>query len=118
MSAPSTTSILAPRGRRFSLLECVFGVLVVLGHNVFHILPNDVPILFAFGWISLRWRNGGWKYAGLSRPHSWWKSVAFAIAAAAVLLLGSAFIVEPLSHRIWPDPSTFPPSSSQGHRAG
>jgi len=106
MPSPSATSssTLTRRARWFSLLECAFGVFVVLGHNIFHILPNEVPILFILGWISLRWRNGGWKYAGLSWPHSWWKTVALAFAAAAILLLGSELVVEPLASRIWPEP--------------
>jgi hypothetical protein len=41
-----SSSTLTPRARWFSLLECAFGVFVVLGHNIFHILPNEVPILF------------------------------------------------------------------------
>lgn len=88
----------------FSVLEFALGVFVVLGHNIFRILPNEVPILFVLGWISLRWRNGGWKYAGLSRPQSWLKTVALAILAASILLLGSELVVEPLAHRIWPEP--------------
>jgi len=106
MSSPPTiaTSIVRPRARWFSLLELVLGVFIVFGHNIFHILPNEVPILFVLGWISLRWRNGGWKYAGLSRPQSWWKTVALAIIAAAILLLGSELVVEPVAHRIWPEP--------------
>ena len=106
MSSPPTiaTSIVQPRARWFSLLELVLGVFIVFGHNVFHILLNEVPILFVLGWISLRWRNGGWKYAGLSRPQSWWKTVALAIIAAAILLLGSELVVEPVAHRIWPEP--------------
>jgi len=106
MSSPSATSssTLTPRARWFSLLECAFGVFVVLGNNIFHILPNEVPILFVLGWLSLRWRNEGWKYAGLSRPQLWWKTVALAVAAAAILLLGSELVVEPLAHRIWPEP--------------
>jgi hypothetical protein len=89
-------------GAFFSLLESAVVVFIVFGHNVFHILPNEVPILFVLGWISLRWRNGGWKYAGLTRPQSWWKTVA--ILAAAILLLGSELVVEPIAHRIWPEP--------------
>jgi len=80
------------------------GAFIVFGHNIFHILPNEVPILFVLGWISLRWRNGGWKYAGLSRPQSRWKTVALAATAAAILLLGSELVVEPLAHRVWPEP--------------
>jgi membrane protease YdiL (CAAX protease family) len=100
----TTSSTLTPRARWFSLLECAIAVFVVLGHNIFHILPNEVPILFVLGWISLRWRNDGWKYAGLSWPQSWWKTVALAGTAAAILLLGSELVVEPLAHRIWPEP--------------
>src|ERR1700757_3200894 len=96
--------MIPPRARWLSLLELLLGVFIVFGHNIFHILPNEVPILFVLGWISLRLRNGGWKYAGLSRPQSWSKIVALAILAAAVLLLGSELVVEPISHRIWPEP--------------
>jgi hypothetical protein len=77
---------------------------LVLGHNIFHILPNEVPILFVLGWISLRLRNGGWKYAGLSEPQSWWKTVGLAVLAATILLLGSELVVEPIAHDIWPEP--------------
>lgn len=106
MSSLSTTlpSTLTLGARCFSLLEVAVAIFIILGHNVFHILPNEVPILFVLGWISLRWRNGGWKYAGLSRPQSWWKTVALAIIAAAILLLGSELVVEPVAHRIWPEP--------------
>ena len=44
---PSTPT---PRARCFSLLEFAVAVFIVLGHNVFHILPNEVPILFVLGW--------------------------------------------------------------------
>src|SRR5262249_9518934 len=106
MSSPLNSSSSTPtlRAHWFSLLECAFGVFVVLGHTILHILPNEVPSLFVLGWISLRWRNGGWKYAGLSRPQSWWKTAGLAFAAAATLLLGSELIVEPLANRIWPKP--------------
>jgi membrane protease YdiL (CAAX protease family) len=96
--------MLTSRTRRFSLLEFVLGVFFIIGHNILRILPNEVPILFVLGWISLRWRNGGWQYAGLIRPHSWWRMVALAIMAVVVLLLGSELVVEPLAHRIWPEP--------------
>ena len=106
MPSPSITfpSTLTLRARWFSLLEFAVGVFVVVGHNIFRILRNEVPILFVFGWISLRLRNGGWKYAGLGRPKSWWKTVALALLAAAIVLLGSELLVEPLAHRIWPEP--------------
>jgi membrane protease YdiL (CAAX protease family) len=92
------------RARWLSLIEFASGGFIVIGHNVLHILPNEVPILFVLGWISLRLRDGGWKAAGLTRPHSWWKTVVLAVGAAAVLQLGSEVVVGPLGHWLWPAP--------------
>ena len=97
-------SLSSSRARGLSLAEFLIGGFIVIGHNVFHLLPNEVPILFILGWISLRLRDGGWKAAGLTRPHSWWKTVALAMGAAAVLQLGSELVVGPLGHRLWPAP--------------
>jgi len=97
-------SLSSSRARGLSLAELLIGGFIVIGHNVLHILPNEVPILFVLGWISLRLRDGGWKAAGLTRPNSWWKAVALAVGAAAVLQLGSELVVGPLGHRIWPAP--------------
>jgi uncharacterized protein len=95
---------LSARARIVSLSEFVLGSCIVIGHNIFHILPNEVPILFILGWISLHWRDGGWKTAGLEAPKSWWKTVAIALAAAAALQLGSEFAISPLASHIWPEP--------------
>jgi hypothetical protein len=54
---------LLSRGRIVSLVEFMLGGFIVIGHNVLHILPNEVPILIVIGWISLRLRDGGWKAA-------------------------------------------------------
>jgi len=97
-------SLSSSRGRVLSLAEFLFGSFIVIGHNVFHLLPNEVPILFILGWISLRLRDGGWKAAGLTRPKSWWKTVAWAFGAAAVLQVGGELVVGPLVHWIWPAP--------------
>ena len=95
---------LTDRARWLSLLEVVLGAFVVIGHNIFHIVPNEVPILFVLFWISLRLRDGGWSVAGLTRPKSWWKIVVMAIVAAALLLLGSQFVIEPLASHLWHRP--------------
>jgi membrane protease YdiL (CAAX protease family) len=97
-------SLSSSRARLLSLAELLLGGFVVIGHNVFHLLPNEVPILFILGWISLRLRDGGWKAAGLARPKSWWKTAAWAVGAAALLQLGSELVVGPLGHWIWPEP--------------
>ncbi len=109
---------LSSRLRLLSLVEFLLGGFIVIGHNVLHILPNEVPILFVFGWISLRLRDGGWKAAGLTRPNSWWKAVALAVGAAAVLQLGSELVVGPLGHLIWPAPQHISHSLHRSHDPG
>jgi hypothetical protein len=53
-----------------SLFEVALGVFLVLGHNVFKVVPNEVFFLFALFWVSFKVRDGGWKVAGLARPAS------------------------------------------------
>jgi len=67
-------------------------------------MPNEVFMLFALFWISFGLRDGGFKSAGLRQPDSWMKTVLLALAAAAVLQLGSAFVVEPLAQHFWKAP--------------
>ncbi len=92
------------RSRLFSFCELALGSFVVIGHNVLHVLPNEVPILFLLGWISLRLRDGGWKAAGFTRPDSWPKTIALAAAAVLVLQLGGDFVIGPLAAHFWPAP--------------
>ena len=95
---------LSPIQRSASLAEVLLGAFLVIGHNVFHIVPNEVPFLFILFWISPRLRTGKWDLALLRRPPSGVKTIAIAAAAAAVLLLGSQFVVEPLAAHFWPSP--------------
>jgi membrane protease YdiL (CAAX protease family) len=92
--------MLTQRQRWISLAEVLIGAFIVIGHNVFRILPNEVPILFVLFWISLWIRDGGWGVAGLGRPKSWVKTVLVALAAAAVLQLGSELVVQPFVARL------------------
>jgi membrane protease YdiL (CAAX protease family) len=95
------------RGSRWlSAAEFILGAGIVIGHNVFHVVPNEVPILFGIGWISIHFRNGGWKTVGLRRPKSWKLTLIFAASAAAVRLLLGIFLVDPISARIWPPEKT------------
>jgi membrane protease YdiL (CAAX protease family) len=87
------------RERLISLAEILLGAAIVIGHNVFHKVPNEVPILFVLGWISIHFRNGGWKAVGLGRPQSWWKTVAWALAAAALIVLLSDVVAGPLAEK-------------------
>jgi len=93
---------LASRYRWISLVEIVLGTFFVIGHNVFHVVPNEVPILFVFFWVSFWLRDGGWGVAGLKRPTSWGKTALMAIAAAALLLGGSELVIQPLASHFWP----------------
>ena len=97
-------SAITPRQRWLSLFELTLGSFFVIGHNVFHIVPNEVPILFALFWISPHLREGRWNLSQLRRPKSWVGTIVLAIAAAAVLLLGSEFVVEPLASHFWHSP--------------
>jgi hypothetical protein len=44
--------------RLFIVLEVLLGAAIVIGHNVFHVVPNEVPILVVLGLISIRLRTG------------------------------------------------------------
>jgi len=89
-------------GGWISLVEFLVGSAIVIGHNVYHVIPNEVPILFVIGWISIRLRDGGWKNIGLKRPESWPKAILIALVAAAVRIVGSDLVAEPLARLIWP----------------
>lgn len=81
--------------RWFSLAELALGSAIVIGHNVYHIIPNEVPILFALGLISLRLRDGGWAVMGLRWPISWRRTILFALGAAAARILLGALVIDP-----------------------
>jgi membrane protease YdiL (CAAX protease family) len=88
--------------RWLSAAEFVLGSAIVIGHNVYRILPNEVPILFVLGLISVRVRDGGWAAMGLARPASWRRTVVFALVAAAVRIVLGAVVIDPLTARFWP----------------
>src|SRR5438445_13457370 len=59
---------LSPAKRRFSLAELTLGSAIVIGHNVYHLIPNEVHIFFVFALILLRLRTGGCWVVGLRWP--------------------------------------------------
>lgn len=98
MAAQTSSS----NSRSLSALELLLGACIVIGHNVFRVVPNEVPILFVIGLVSIRWRNGGWSAMGLKRPASWVRIVLIALAAAALRLVLGDLVIEPLAAYFWP----------------
>lgn len=96
--------MLSTRQRVFSFAEILLGAFIVIGHNVFHLIPNEVPILFALFWLSFGVRERGYAWAGLRRPESWTKTLLYAVGAVIVLHVGSELVIEPLAHHFWPAP--------------
>jgi membrane protease YdiL (CAAX protease family) len=91
---------LSPQERGLSFLEFALGALIIIGHNVFHILPNEVPILVVLGLVSIRLREGSWRAIGLGRPKSWWRTIAIAFAAALLVLAAGQCVTEPLAKAV------------------
>jgi len=75
-------SSLSPLQRWISLAEFLVGGAIVIGHNVYGVVPNEVPILFVLALISFRIRERGWGAMGLSWPASLRRTVLIALAAA------------------------------------
>jgi membrane protease YdiL (CAAX protease family) len=90
--------------RVLSCAELIVGTLIVLGHNVFRVLPNEVPILVVVGLVSIRLRDGGWSAVGFTRPHSWPRLLGIAIVAAVIVLFAGELIVGPIAQSFWPPP--------------
>jgi membrane protease YdiL (CAAX protease family) len=103
-STPQKQSVWArfKGSRTFSAFELLIGAGIVIGHNVFHVVPNEVPILFVLGLVSFRLREGGWSAMGFKRPASWARIVLIALAAAALRIAMGEFVIDPLTSRFWP----------------
>jgi membrane protease YdiL (CAAX protease family) len=90
--------------RLLSGAEFFVGAAIVIGHNVFRVVPNEVPILIVLAIVSMRLRNGGWAWSsfGFKRPDSWVRVVAFAAAAAALRIVLGEYVIDPLTAHFWP----------------
>lgn len=86
----------------FSACELLLGASIVIGHNVYRVLPNEVPILFVLGLLSVRFRNGQWSAIGFKRPQSWRRIVGIALGAAVLRMVLGSFVIEPVAARFWP----------------
>ena len=91
--------------RALSAFEFCFGAFIVIGHNVFHIVPNEVIVLSVLGLISIRLRDGSWSAMGFKRPASWRRIVLIALVAATLRILLGQFVIEPVNGLFWPKPT-------------
>jgi len=94
-----------PASRALSAFEFCFGAFIVIGHNVFHIVPNEVIILSVLGLISIRLRDGSWSVMGLKRPASWRRILLIALGTAILRILLGQFLIEPVTGFFWPKPA-------------
>ena len=99
---PFTKSLVS---RALSAFELLFGAFVVIGHNVFHIVPNEVIVLFVIGLASIWLRDGTLSSMGFKRPASWRRIFLIAAVAAGVRILLGQFVIEPLTGFFWPAPT-------------
>ena len=88
--------------RILSAFELLLGAFIVIGHNVFRILPNEVPILAVLGLLSIRLRNGDWSAMGFKRPASWVRVILIALVAAILRIVLGDLVIEPLAAHFWP----------------
>jgi membrane protease YdiL (CAAX protease family) len=91
--------------RALSAFELLLGALIVVGHNVFHIVPNEVIVLCVLGLLSIRLRDGRWYAMGFKRPALWRRIFLIALSAAALRILLGQFVIEPITEFFWPAPT-------------
>ena len=97
---PDGTVPLSRHERIIASAEVLLGAVVVIGHNVYRVFPNEVPILVVILWASLLIRRKSWNSVGLSRPFSW-KLIVIVAICGGVLLQLKDLVTEPLAHLIW-----------------
>ena len=102
----------SPRQRILSLAEFAAGAAIVIGHNVYRIIPNEVPILFVLAILSFRLRGGRWFIQGLHKPDSWLRVLSYALAAAAIRILLGSLVIDPVTAHFW-HAATAPAGSEQ-----
>ncbi len=94
---------LSPQQRLISSLEFTLAIFLVVAHNIYHCIPNEVPILVILAIASCRIREGNWGTFLYKRPKSWPLTVVAAAACVGLLELKD-LAVEAIGHRFWPAP--------------
>lgn len=89
------------RERLLSAAGLACAAWIVIGHNVFRIFPNEVPILAAIALVSAWFMRGRFASLGFVRPDSWRRVILLAVGFVVVRWT-AGFIVEPIATRFWP----------------
>ncbi|HEY2750347.1 CPBP family intramembrane glutamic endopeptidase [Phenylobacterium sp.] len=89
------------RDRLLSGLELAIAAWAVIGHNVFHVVPNEVPILVVMALVSRRLRPKRWSELGFKRPTSW-RRVVLLVLGAVALRWGAGYALEAITAHFWP----------------
>ncbi|HEY8004901.1 MAG TPA: CPBP family intramembrane glutamic endopeptidase [Phenylobacterium sp.] len=97
--APSVAA--SPRARWLSAVELCVAAAAVIGHNVFHVLPNEVPVLVVLALVSVRLREKRWSALGFRRPSSWRLVVLLAVGFVVVRWT-AGLVLEPIAAHVWP----------------
>ena len=94
---------LTAQQRLISISEVCLAVFLVVAHNVYRWIPNEVPILFVLAIISFRIREGSWGTFLYKSPKSWLLTVLAAILCVGLFELKD-LALEPIGHHFWPAP--------------
>jgi len=89
------------RERLLSAAELACAAWIVVGHNVFRIFPNEVPILAVIALVSARLMRGGFATLGFIRPASWRRVVLLALGFVIVRWT-AGFAIEAITAQFWP----------------
>jgi membrane protease YdiL (CAAX protease family) len=83
--------------------EVLAGAGVVVRHNVYRVLPNEVPILDLIFIFSLAMRRVPLRFAGLVRPSCWKLALTTGLCSGACLQLKD-LVTKPVGRLFWKQP--------------
>ena len=85
--------------RAVAAAEALAAAAIVIGHNIFRVVPNEVVVLVLAGAVSCAVRRQSLQAIGYRRPASWSRTAALALIVALGLQAFSTFVVDPLAIR-------------------
>jgi len=90
--------------RSISCMEMCLAIFIVIAHNVYHWVPNEVPILVILAIVSFRIREGHWGSRLYRRAGSWPRTLLLALVCVVLLVVKDS-IAEPIGHYFWATPA-------------